>query len=113
MELVLSRAYELDGIVEYKPGSVITRSIIQKKTGHISVSSFDAGEMQVSKISPFDHLVMVIDGVAEVIIDETSTHLEKGEIMIIPAHATSKLKANKRFKVLSVLIKSGYEDVEL
>ena len=55
----------------------------------------------------------MIDGVAEVIIDEQSTQLETGQIMVIPAHSTNRLKANERFKMLTTEIKSGYEDVSL
>jgi quercetin dioxygenase-like cupin family protein len=51
--------------------------------------------------------------VAEIIIDEQSTQLETGQVMIIPAHSANKVKANERFKMLSTIIKSGYEDVTL
>ncbi|MEQ9286610.1 MAG: cupin domain-containing protein [Cyclobacteriaceae bacterium] len=112
-ELNLSKTYLLVDVVDYVPGSVVIKSIMQKKTGTVSISSFDTGEMLVAKISPFDNLIQVIDGKAEVIINEQSTLLETGQVMIIPAHATNKVKANERFKMLSTVIKSGYEDVSL
>lgn len=112
-ELVHSKTHQLVDVVDYVPGSVVIRSIMQKKTGTVSISSFDTGEELAAKRSPFDHLIQVIDGTVEVIIDEQSIQLETGEIMIVPAHSMNKLKANKRFKILSTVIKSGYEDVSL
>lgn len=112
-ELKHSKAHQLENVVDYVPGSVVIKSIMEKKTGTVSIFSFDIGEVLASKISPFDHLIQVIDGVAEVIIDEQSTQLKTGQFMIIPAHSTNKLKANERFKMLTIVIKSGYEDVSL
>lgn len=112
-ELEHSNAHQLVDAVDYVSRSVVIKSIMHKKTGTVSVSSFDAGEVLASKISPFDHLIQIIDGVAEVIINEQSTQLKIGQIMIIPAHSTNKLKANERFKMLSTIIKSGYEDVDI
>ncbi|MDH5476148.1 MAG: cupin domain-containing protein [Cyclobacteriaceae bacterium] len=112
-ELETSLAHQLVGVVNYVPGSIVIKSILRKKTGTVKVLSFDTGETLAAKISPFDNLVQVIDGVAEVIIDEKSTQLEVGQVIIIPAHSTNKMKANERFKMLSTIIKSGYEDVTL
>lgn len=112
-ELKTSLAYQLVDVVDYVPRSIVIKSILRKKTGTVNVSSFDAGEVLAAKISPFDNMVHVIDGVAEVIIDEKSTQLETGQVIIIPAHSTNKMKANERFKMLSTVIKSGYEDVTL
>ncbi|MGB3183503.1 MAG: cupin domain-containing protein [Cyclobacteriaceae bacterium] len=112
-ELETSLAHKLVDVVDYVPRSIVIKSILRKKTGTVNVSSFDAGEVLAAKISPFDNLVQVIDGVAEVIIDEKSTQLETGQVIIIPAHSTNKMKANERFKMLSTIIKSGYEDVTL
>ncbi len=112
-ELAPSKPHQLVDAVDYVPGSIVIKSILHKKTGTVKMSSFDAGEILAAKISPFDNLVQVIDGVAEVVIDEKSTQLETGQVMIIPAHSTNKMKANERFKILSTVIKSGYEDVTL
>lgn len=112
-ELEHSKAHQLVDAVDYVPGSVVIKSIFRKKTGTVSISSFDTGEMLATKISPFDNLIQVIDGVAEVTIDERSTQLETGQAMIIPAHCINKVKANVRFKMISTIIKSGYEDISL
>lgn len=112
-EMKPSLAHSMVDLVDYVAGSIVIKSILSKKTGNVSISSFEQGEMQTAKISPFDNLIQVIDGVAEVIIDEKSTLLETSQVMVIPAHSMNKVKANVRFKILSTIIKSGYEDISL
>lgn len=113
IELETSLAHDLIDVVDYVPRSIVIKCILRKKTGTINVSSFEKGEILAAKISPFDNLVQIIDGIAEVVIDEKSTQLETGQVLIIPAHSTNKIKANERFKMLSTIIKSGYEDLAL
>lgn len=98
-------------IIEYVPNSVVIKTIIKKATGNVSVVSFDSGEALASKTSPFDTFILVIEGVAEVVIDHHSNKLETGQSIIIPAHSISTIKANVRFKMISTVIKSGYEDM--
>lgn len=63
------------------------------------------------KISPFDTFIQIIEGKAEIIIDDKTTILKTGEAIIIPAHSKNTIIANERFKMLSTVIKSGYEDL--
>ncbi|TRX46402.1 cupin [Fulvivirga sp. M361] len=98
-------------IIEYVPNSVVIKTIIKKTTGNVTVSSFDSGEALTEKASPFDNFIEVIDGKAEVVIDGESHLLDKGQSIIIPAHSRNILKANVRFKMISTVIKSGYEEV--
>lgn len=100
-------------LVDYIPKTIITRSIFQKKTGSVRISSFAAGEEQTVKAYLFDRLIQIIDGAAELIINDESIQLETGQIMIIPAHSNNKMRANEQFKMVSTLIKSGYEDVSI
>ncbi len=65
--------------------------------------------MLTEKISPFDTFIQVIEGRAEVVIDDKSNLLETGSSIIIPAHTRNTIKANERFKMISTVIKSGYE----
>lgn len=98
-------------IIEYIPNSVVIRTLIHKTTGKISAVSFDSGEILTERLSRFDNFIQIIDGKAEVIIDGNSAHIETGQSIIIPAHTNNTLKANIRFKMLSTVIKSGYEEV--
>ncbi|GAC1395721.1 MAG: cupin domain-containing protein [Sediminibacterium sp.] len=98
-------------ILEYVPNSVVIKTIIRKTTGNVSAVSFDSGEALTVKISPFDTFIQVIDGKAEIVIDDKSNMLDTGQSIIIPDHSHNTIKANVRFKMLSTIIKSGYEEV--
>jgi len=98
-------------IIEYIPNSVVIKTIIKKTTGNVTVSSVDTGEALTERTSPFDNFIQVIDGKAEVLINEESHLLETGQSIIIPAHSRNIIKANERFKIISTVIKSGYEQV--
>ena len=97
-------------IIEYVPNSVLSRTIIKKTTGNVTVSSFDAGEELAEKISPFDTFIQIIDGAAEVSINDKKYKLKLGEGIVIPAHTSHCFNANEQFKMISTIIKSGYED---
>lgn len=96
-------------IIEYIPNSVVSKTIIKKTTGNVTVSSFDAGEELAEKTSPFDIFIQIIDGSAILVIDDRSYQLALGEGIIIPAHARHCINAEKQFKMISTVIKSGYE----
>jgi quercetin dioxygenase-like cupin family protein len=106
-----SKPFTSPEIVDYVPNAIATKTIIRKITGSISAASFDSGQAWPEKISPFDTFVHVVDGEAEITIDDTSHRLNAGQSIIIPAHSRNTIKANVRFKMLSTVIKSGYEEV--
>jgi quercetin dioxygenase-like cupin family protein len=108
-EVEKAKAFIIVEIIEYVPNSVVIKTIIKKTTGNISAVSFDTGEAMTEKISPFDTFVQIIDGKAEIVIDGASNVLETGQSIIIPAHTSNVVKANERFKMISTIIKSGYE----
>ena len=96
-------------IIEYVPNSVVIKTIIKKSTGNISAVSFDTGEALSEKIIPYDTFVQIIDGKAEIVIDGKPNMLDTGQSIIIPAHKSNIVKANVRFKMISTIIKNGYE----
>lgn len=96
-------------IIEYIPNSVVIKTIIKKTTGNVSVMSFDSGEGLAEKTSPFDAFVQIIEGNAELVIDGVTHLLNTGQGIIIPAHLSSFIKPNGRFKMIQTIIKSGYE----
>ncbi|HEY1018650.1 MAG TPA: cupin domain-containing protein [Sediminibacterium sp.] len=110
-ELEKSKVFIVVEILEYIPNSVLIKTIIRKTTGNVSAVSFDSGEALTEKITPFDTFIQVIDGQAEVVINDISHVLDVGQSIIIPAHTRNTINANVRFKMLSTIIKSGYEDV--
>jgi len=91
------------------PDAIVSKTIIKKTTGNVTVTSFAAGEELAEKSSPFDIFIQIIDGVAEIIIDSKVFKLKLGEGIIIPAHSTHSFNANEQFKMISTTIKSGYE----
>ena len=110
IEVEKSKAHVTVEITEYMSRSVVSKTIIKKLTGNISVMSFDRGQGLSEKISPFDTYLQIIDGNAEIVIDSKSHLLETGESIIIPAHTCSLIKPKTRFKMISTVIKSGYEE---
>ena len=109
IEIEKSKAHITEEIIEYVPHSVLSKTIIKKSTGNICVISFDDGEGLGEKTSPFDTFAQIIDGKAEIVIDSKSHLLHTGESIIIPAHTSNLIKANGRFKMITTVIKSGYE----
>ncbi len=111
LNLEKSKTHIVVEIIEYVANSVVIKTILKKSTGNISVMSFDGGEGLTEKTSPFDNFVQIIDGKVEIVVDGKSHQLETGQAMIIPAHKANFTKPNGRFKMISTIIKSGYEDV--
>jgi small nuclear ribonucleoprotein (snRNP)-like protein len=109
-EVEKAKAYINAEIIEYVPRSVVFKTIIKRTTGNIRIISLDTGEVFPGKIVAYDNFVEIIDGKAEIIIDGISNLLDTGQSIIIPAHTSNILKANERFKMISTIIKCGYED---
>jgi quercetin dioxygenase-like cupin family protein len=97
-------------VIQYVPNSVVSKTIMKRITGNVTLSSFDAGEELPEKLSPFDTFVQIIDGKAEITINDKQYTLGLGEGMIIPAHSLHHFHANEQFKMIATVIKSGYED---
>lgn len=110
VELEKSKAHIIVAIIEYVPNAVVSKTIIKKTTGNVTVLSLDAGEELGQKISPFDTYIQIIDGAAELTINDKKYKLALGEGIIIPAHASHKFNANEQFKMIATTIKSGYEE---
>jgi len=96
-------------LIEYEHNAVVSKSIMKKTTGSINALSFASGEGLNEKTSPFDTYVQIIDGSAIIEIDGKPSTLQTGEGILIPAHESSQIKPNGRFKLILTVIKSGYE----
>ncbi len=108
-ELEKSKSHIIVEIIEYVSNSVVIKTIIRKSTGNISIMSFDSGEGLTEKTTPFDTFAQIIEGKAEIVIDQIPHLLESGQGIIIPAHSPNFIKPNGRFKMILTTIKSGYE----
>jgi quercetin dioxygenase-like cupin family protein len=109
-EIEKGKSHVIVKVIEYIPNAVLSKTIIKKITGNITLSSFDEGEELEEKTSPFDIFIQIIDGSAEITINEKVFKLKIGEGIVIPAHSIHSFNANEKFKMISTLIKSGYED---
>ena len=108
-ELEKSTAHITVEIIEYVPNSVVSKTILKKSSGNVTVVSFDTGEGLTEKTTPFDTFVQIIDGQAEIVISGVSNFLKTGQSIVIPAHAPNLVSPNGRFKMIQTVLKSGYE----
>jgi quercetin dioxygenase-like cupin family protein len=109
-EIVKGKAHIIVELIEYEHNEVVSKSIMKKLTGSVNAMAFDTGEGLNEKTSPFDTYLQVIDGDAIIVVDGAATKLGIGEGILIPAHASSHVEPNGRFKLLLTVIKSGYEE---
>jgi len=110
IEIEKSKSHIIVQIIEYIPNAVLSKTILKKITGNITISSLDAGEEMAEKISPFDTYIQIIDGTADLSINNKKYCLKLGDGIVIPAHARHNFHATQQFKMLSTIIKSGYEE---
>ena len=95
----------LNDMVAYQDGSVVSRTLIDKKVGTLTLFAFGAGQGLSEHTAPYDATIQVLDGEAEVIIEGTSYALKAGQMIIMPANRPHALRAVERFKMMLVLIK--------
>ena len=101
-----AKASNLSSLINYQEDSVVSRTLIDKKTGTITLFAFDINQGLSEHTAPYDAMVCVIDGEVEVTISGNSITLKKGEITIMPANEPHALAAKTKFKMLLTMIKS-------
>jgi len=102
----LAQVLNLESLLDYQEGSVVSRTIIDKNVGTVTLFSFDRDQGLSEHTAPFDALVYVFDGKADIIISGKSHILEKGQMIIMPANDPHALKALKKFKMMLIMIKA-------
>jgi quercetin dioxygenase-like cupin family protein len=100
-----SKIFELASTIDYQDGSVVSKQVIKKKGGNVTLFSFDEGEGLSEHTAPFDALVYVMDGTADITIAKDKYTLTSGQMIIMPANIPHALHAVKKFKMLLVMIK--------
>lgn len=103
---LIGKATNLMGLIEYQEGSVVSRTIIDKKTGTATLFAFDEKQGLSEHTAPYDALVYIIDGEAEVVISGKPVRVKQGEMTILPANKPHALTAVTRFKMLLIMIRS-------
>jgi len=99
-------AAELCGLVDYQEGAVVSRTVIDKETGTVTLFAFDKGQGLSEHTAPFDALAYILDGEAEITIAGQAQRVSGGEMLIMPAHQPHALTAAQPFKMLLVMIRS-------
>ncbi len=100
-----AQALNAAALVEYQPGSIVSREIIKKNTGKVTLFAFDAEEGLSEHTSPFDALVQILEGEAEITIDSQPHLVRDGEIILMPANHPHALKATQRFKMMLTMVR--------
>jgi quercetin dioxygenase-like cupin family protein len=93
-------------LVDYQEGSVVSRTIIDKKAGTVTLFAFDEGQGLSEHTAPYDALICLLEGDAEITISGKTVHVREGEMVILPARKPHALKATKKFKMLLTMIRS-------
>ncbi len=103
---LLAQAVNLKELTAYQQGAVVSKEVLKKETGTVTVFAFDRGQGLSEHTAPFDALVCILDGTAEIIISGKSNLVKEGEMIIMPADEPHALNANERFKMMLVMIRS-------
>jgi quercetin dioxygenase-like cupin family protein len=103
---LIGNALTMNELVAYQDGSVVSKTLIDKKIGTLTLFSFDAGQGLSEHTAPFDAFIQVVDGEAEVSIDGQPQTVCAGQMIIMPANHPHSLKAIKPFKMLLVMIRA-------
>ncbi len=93
-------------VIDYQSGSVVSKTIIKKETGTVTLFAFAEGEGLSEHTAPHEAMAYLLEGEAEVSIAGNSFHLKQGDMIILPADKPHALKATKKFKMLLVMIRS-------
>ncbi|KAF5089183.1 cupin domain-containing protein [Methanobacterium aggregans] len=101
-----AKTLKLEDLIEYQEGSVVSREIIRKDTGTVTIFAFDKGEGLSEHTAPFDAMVQVIDGKAEITISGNKNVLETGDMIIMPANDPHALHAVEKYKMVLTMIRS-------
>ncbi|MBP1667119.1 MAG: Cupin 2 conserved barrel domain protein [Bacteroidetes bacterium] len=106
-EFEKAKVFSFSDSVEYASGGILSKTVLKKETGNISLFSFAQGEALSEHTAPFDAMIQVVDGKGEVIIGGKSFILESGQTIIMPANIPHAVKAVEKFKMVLTMIKSN------
>jgi len=101
-----TEAQNLLDLVDHQEGTVVSKTLIEKSTGSVTLFAFDQGQGLSEHTAPFDAMVCVLEGKAEVTISGNPIDLGRGEMVIMPANKPHALKALEKFKMMLIMIKS-------
>jgi len=106
MQDIRARASKLSSLVDYQRGAVVSRTLIDRKIGTVTFFAFDVAQGLSEHTAPFDALVQIVDGEAEITISGKPLAARAGDILIMPANEPHSLRAVERFKMLLTMIRA-------
>jgi len=106
LALCLGKAQSLTGLVDYADDSVVSKTLLDKSAGTLTLFAFAAGQGLSEHTSPYDATVHVLDGKAQIVIDGESIEVAAGELIVMPADVPHSLCAQERFKMLLIMIRN-------
>jgi quercetin dioxygenase-like cupin family protein len=101
-----SKVFSFKESIEYSDGGIVSKTVLKKQTGNISLFSFAKGEALSEHTAPFDAMIQVVDGRGEIIIGGKSFIVETGQTVIMPANISHAVKAVEKFKMVLIMIKN-------
>ncbi len=104
-QLTSAQPVVLNGMVNYNPGSIVSRTIAKNKAGNLTLFAFDKGQGLSEHSAPFDALVQILEGKAELTIGGKMVEAKAGEIVLMPANISHAVHASESFKMLLIMIK--------
>jgi quercetin dioxygenase-like cupin family protein len=106
MSGIIGQAVNLSGVIDYQDGSVVSKELIRKEKGTLTLFAFDKDQGLSEHTAPFDAFVYILDGKAQITISGRASQVAAGQMMIMPANQPHALAALERFKMLLVMIKA-------
>jgi len=103
---LVGKVVRLSALIDYQEGAIVSRTIIDKEKGTVTLFAFGEGQGLSEHTVPFDALAHILDGEAEIIISGKILNLKDGEMVIMPANKPHALKAKRKFKMILIMIRS-------
>jgi quercetin dioxygenase-like cupin family protein len=102
----MNKPQSINDAIQYQKGSVVSKEIINKPSGTITLFAFDKGQGLSEHIAPYDAFILITDGVAEIVISRVSHTVHSGELLLIPEKAPHSLKAVEQFKMILTMMRA-------
>jgi quercetin dioxygenase-like cupin family protein len=103
---LVSKVLRMTNLIEYQEGAVVSKTLIDEEKGTVTLFAFGEGQGLSEHTAPFDALVYILDGEAEIIISGKTLNLQNGEMVIMPANEPHALKAKNKFKMILIMVRS-------
>jgi quercetin dioxygenase-like cupin family protein len=103
---LVSKVLRMTDLIEYQEGAVVSKTLIDEEKGTVTLFAFGEGQGLSEHTAPFDALVYILDGEAEIIISGKTLNLQNGEMVIMPANEPHALKAKSKFKMILIMVRS-------